>query len=269
MTAALSPIFPILENNPGIDWSMIFEADDDETDIELDVAAALADALERAGIAAHRDEGRLTLDDGLVLQPLFLEAHAHDDYWQTVTTLQCNHTELLPDGVFEFQHATGHDLHASILRGFEQWVALDLAAVLDALRDTPERSMTMRFDLADGRGRRAVFGPFARYCARKPAPGSEAAEEAEKFCPCCLFTNSLSAMQTLLERDGSIGLRMFAACSADGEALADCRVNGIDFPEGAEALRAYVANWPAHEGYQFRKQYVILHDIDADSAVDA
>jgi Family of unknown function (DUF6348) len=260
MTASSPMPFPILEANPGIDWLMRFESEDGGADLELDVAEALALALEAAGIAADRDGGRLTLDDGLVLQPLFLEGQAGDDRVQTVTTLQCNHPDLLPDGVFEYQHAVGVDLHDAIGSGFRQWLALDLHTLRDALCETREGSLTMRFDLADGRSRRAVFGPFARYSRQPPEAGSEAAEEAETFCPCCLFTNSMSAMQALLERKGTLGIRLYAARDADGQALADCRVNGMDYPEGAEALRAYVARWPALEGYQFRKQYVILHD---------
>jgi hypothetical protein len=259
--------FPILEANPGIDWLMRFDGEDGAAELELDAADALALALEAAGIAADRDGGRLTLEGGLVLQPLFMEGQIDDHRVQTVTTLQCNHPDLLPDGVFEYQHAAGADLHDAIGSGFRQWIALDLQTLRDALCETPERSLTMRFELADGRSRRAVFGPFARYSRQPAEPGSEAAEEAEKFCPCCLFTQSISAMQALLERNDTLGIRLYAARDADGEPLADCRVNGVDYPEGAEALRAYVARWPTLDGYQFRKQYVIVHDCGPDESM--
>lgn len=255
---------PILASNPGIDWCVVFESEDGEHDLELDVAAVLMSALKSAGIAAERTEGRIALEDGLVLQPMFLEAQPLGERVQTVTTLQSNHADLLPDGLFEYQHAVGLDLNHAVLTGFEQWIAIDLATLRGALQAQPDGMLTMNFDLADGRRRRAVFGPFAHYCAHKAEPGSAAAEEAESFCPCCLFTRSLDGMQALLERRDNLGLRLFAARDADGQALADCRVNGIDCPEGAGALRAYVAEWPALEGYQFRKQYVILHDIPSE-----
>lgn len=51
----------------------------------------------------------------------------------------------------------------------------------------------------------------------------------------------LQALSTLLQRRGR---------SVD--------VNGHDFEPGAAALREYVKTWPG-AGFEFRKQYVVLH----------
>ena len=82
--------------------------------------------------------------------------------------------------------------------------------------------------------------------------------ESHEFCPCCLLTNSFSAFKELIEARQFYGLRLFAARDENGFPQADCRVNGEDWAEGCEALRKYVTTWPG-EGYEFRKQYVVLH----------
>jgi len=41
----------------------------------------------------------------------------------------------------------------------------------------------------------------------------------------------------------------------EGHIEADCRVNGVDRPEGAAALMRYAKTWP-DRGFEYRKQYV-------------
>ena len=79
------------------------------------------------------------------------------------------------------------------------------------------------------------------------------------------MTNSFAAFKDLIEDDAFPGIRFFAARDADGSPLADCRVNGEDWEPGAEALRAYVKTWPG-DGYEFRKQYVVLQTVPATSS---
>ena len=63
-----------------------------------------------------------------------------------------------------------------------------------------------------------------------------------------------------MEDTGFFGIRFFAVRDEQGVTEADCRVNGEDWAVGAEALRKYAATWPG-AGYEFRKQYVILHTL--------
>ena len=61
-------------------------------------------------------------------------------------------------------------------------------------------------------------------------------------------------------------LRLFASRDhEDGECQVDCRVNGEDWPQGLDGLRAYAAAWPTAPGQtiEFRKQYVIVQDAPA------
>ena len=43
----------------------------------------------------------------------------------------------------------------------------------------------------------------------------------------------------------------------EGRIEADCRVNGVDRPEGAAALVRYAQTWP-DRGFEYRKQYVCI-----------
>ncbi len=202
---------------------------------------------------------------------------------RTTTTIQTNHPALVPDGVFEYQHSTGDNMEDSIRKGFDQWAQTDLVALLEALEPEPKTCTTLKMDFPEKDGkpaysRRAVLGPVAHYVqnpqayaeqrtsAEQKTPETGEDVQGEKyeshaFCPCCLLTSSFEAFKELIEGPGFYGLRLFTARDGKGAPQADCRVNGDDWEKGAEALRRYAATWP-EAGYEFRKQYVVLHTIE-------
>ena len=55
-----------------------------------------------------------------------------------------------------------------------------------------------------------------------------------------------------------VGIRLFTLRTEDGEAQADCRINGEDFESVAIALHEYAKTWP-FAGYELRKQYIVMH----------
>src|SRR5690348_11923615 len=83
--------------------------------------------------------------------------------------------------------------------------------------------------------------------------------QSHDFCPCCFLTNSMETFKGMLEGEGFFAIRFYAVRDAEGQAQADCRVNGEDFEAGKQALLKYVEKWPA-AGFEFRKQYVIIQD---------
>ena len=204
---------------------------------------------------AHNDSGFVLIPQFVAIQPL------DDGGARTVTTMQANHPVLMPDGVFEYQHSTGDSVATSISEGFDQWAQTDFVALLDALRPQPASCTTLQFKFPatndkPARTRRAILGPISHLMQKPP---EEDAQDEHPFCPCCLLTKSFEAFRDLIEGDGFYGIRLFALRDADGEPAADCRVNGEDWENGAQALREYVRTWPP-AGYEFRKQYVVLQN---------
>ncbi len=252
---------PLHRDNPGDGARIEHVVEATGARLDFDLAAMLQETLNARNIRCKRRKNALELQNGLILQPRFLQYEFHPNGFRTATTIQANHDVLFADGLFEFQHSYAATFEESLRNGFEQWAQMDLVTLCDAMLDTPTTSMTMRFELPDERVRRAVFGPYIHYMQTPPEAGTAAEEEAGRFCPCCLFTNAADALKPLLHAAGTIGLRLYAARMIDGENAADCRANGLDHAEGSAALRAYAESWPALEGFQFRKQYVILHDI--------
>jgi hypothetical protein len=206
---------------------------------------------------------------GFVIQPQIIGLQPLDDGGaQTTTTIQVNHPALIPAGLFEYQHSTGKSVTDSISKGFDQWMQTDFVTLLEAQRATPQSCMVLKisYPAKDGkpaRKRRAVLGPIAHFAQQPAAPAADSAAEEHPFCPCCLLTRSFEAFRELLEGDGFYGLRLFAARDKEGNAQADCRVNGDDFEAGATALREYAKTWP-DMGYEFRKQYVVLQSMEND-----
>jgi hypothetical protein len=228
----------------------------------FDVIEIAVAVLNERGIFTTRDGNTLTLDtSGYVISPVMTSFKPLDRGGaQTVTVIQVRHPTIAPQGLFEYQHATGKSVSDAIRAGFDQWTQVDLVALLDATEQKPQRCMALEMSFpatgsAPARHRRVILGPVAHFKQRQPAPDDPA--EEHPFCPCCLFTRSMEAFKPFIESDDFVGLRLFAMRDEHGEPAADCRVNGQEFEAGKQKLREYVRSWPDF-GTEFRKQYVLI-----------
>lgn len=268
-----SPSPALHPDNPGIshEGSVEFTADDGTRWTEtFDLVQIMLALLADEEIAAIVHDGWLELPvSGLRLVPRMIEIEPREDgQVRTATTVQSHHARF-PDGVFEFQYAVDETIVAAAMEGLKQWIRTDLVALLDATRDQIDHctEMSMSFPPTDERPalkRRILFGPVAHY-RQKPSSAESDDDDGHAFCPCCLFTQSIEAFTPLLESDEFYGLRLFASRDADGVVQSDCRVNGKDWERGAQALQGYVATW-VEQGFEFRKQYVIVQSVAMEAA---
>lgn len=247
-------------DNPAQSPHLVLHDDEGRApDLTFDLVDLLLRVMKEESISAKRHGDSLELDNGLILQPGFLSLQSIGKHMRCSTVIQVNHPSLCPNGLFEFQHANGTTPEDAFLNGFRNWTWMDLVALSAALLDEPGSCLTMRLELADGRTRRVVFSPFSHFMSDPPEAGTPAAEEVEKYCPCCLFSAAHEAFRTPVEQHGTVGIRMYACVHADG-AQADCRIDGVDHPDGAAALLAYASSWLPKGDIEFRKQYVVVHD---------
>jgi hypothetical protein len=276
---------PLCKSNPGIcvEGKVAFARGDRSWTEEFNTVTLAASALQAHGLAVRTEKTWLVHEDsGFILLPQLVELQPLEDGGaRTVTTIQTNHPGSAPDGLFEYQHSTGDSVAESIRKGFDQWAQVDFPPLTDALRPKPQTCtmLEMAFpakDAAPARVRRAILGPVMHYMASPSAsnegsthtadaPAQAEADDAHPFCPCCLLTRSFQAFRELIEGDGFYGLRLYAMRDAEGTPQADCRVNGDDWEKGAQALRDYVKTWP-DAGFEFRKQYVVLHSVAKESS---
>lgn len=256
-------------SNPGIgiEGKVAFSNAEGSWTEKFDVVELAGRELRKHGHRVKKRKGWLEHPAGrFLISPQLVELQPMDNGGvRTVTTIQVNHPELFPAGVFEYQHAAGDDCAHSLSSGFDQWVQTDFVALLEALQPEPQTCMSLRIEFPvegdrPAHVRRAVLGPVAHYMQDPPDPADGDACEEHPFCPCCLLTNSFQAFEELIELDGFYGLRLYAARIPEEDAQADCRVNGDDWEPGAEALRQYARLWP-EAGFEFRKQYVVLHSL--------
>lgn len=255
------PVAPA--NNPGrmLEAALNFDGPTPHSE-QLQMLPLLAAQLELAGFSAQLREHWLQLPNGLYLQPLLMGVEARDDgKLSTGTTISVCHEKWIPQGLFEYQYAVDDTATQSVQQGMAQWIRMDLQTLCDAIAEPgegPDERMRMEMDFpaSEAHGalqRRVVFGSTA-HLRREP---DDAADAEHPFCPCCLFTNAMGSFDAQLKSEQLYGLRLFAARSQDGEVEADCRVNGEEWPQGAEALMEYARSWPA-QGFEFRKQYVVI-----------
>ncbi|WP_395752124.1 DUF6348 family protein [Prosthecobacter sp.] len=233
---------------------------------EVDLLQSLADVMLAAGHSVQIKKGWLEVDDGFVILPQFYNLQPQEPSGvSTCSTIEVRHSNQIPQGVFEYQHSFGENLAASFARGFQKWLEIDFAVFQDTVLKKPENclSLEMSFPAKDGSPphyRRALLGPVSLTRAEPPAaPVSE--DEHEAFCPCCLFMSLSEPLKPHMESSSFMAIRFFAARSADGEASADCRINGMDWEPGRQALLEYVGKWPG-QGFECRKQYGVLHSVD-------
>jgi len=271
---------PLCKSNPGIcvEGKVALTRGDRSWTEEFNTVTLAASALQAHGFAVRTEKTWLVHEDsGFILLPQLVQLQPLDDGgMQAVTTMQTNHPDLAPDGLFEYQHSTADSTADAIRKGFDQWAQVDFPPLIDALRPKPQdcTMLEMGFpakDDAPARVRRAILGPVMHYMSSRGANtegnscpadalGQEDAGDAHPFCPCCLLTKSFEAFRELVMSDGFYGLRLYAMRDAEGAPQADCRVNGDDWEKGAQALREYVKTWP-EAGFEFRKQYVVLHSV--------
>ena len=227
-----------------------------------DVLQLAAGVMEQRGHRVTRHDGWLEhRDSGLAIRPHLVDClHRSPRHVQSISTVAVRHPDVIPDGLFEYQHALGATLDEALRSGFEQWLQIDFLVLLDAVKERAEHCSALEFKWENdvlARRRRALLGPIGHMAAH-PAPA--ASEVEHPFCPCCLLTNTQAAFAPLIRSDDFFGIRLLAIRNDDGSAQADCRINGEDFRAGQQALCDYVQTWP-QAGYEFRKQYVVLQTL--------
>lgn len=250
------------DDNPGtrVRGQTTFTEGDRTWDEPFDVVDSLDEVLAERGIAFTRGGDTVRLDaSGLVLLPRLAGAVVRTERGiiRTTTTIEVHHPEWFTTAPFEFQHANGADSAASLRSGFKQWAAGDLVALTDAVRARPTECTFLTIsDPNDpaSRDHRVVLGPVQFVGDHRED------DEHPAFCACCLFTNTIDTFREHLEGDDTAVLRLFVLRTDEGEVAADCRVNGLDFEAGAEALRAYGATWPG-AGFELRKQLVVIQAV--------
>lgn len=265
--------FTKMPNNPGqgVKLSLKLQTENgDEHEEEAILANLLQQKLSEGGWQTECLNGGwlYQADTGYYLLPLILDVAVNEEgYIQTATTLQINHTELFPNGIFEFQYAFGgrETLAEALLSGFDIWLKTDWETLLDAAR--PHQAQHLHLALDDeetGQKRLVLMGSVGFY---PPIPETEtpsvpqtndACETHDEFCECCLFTQSLSAFAPLIQSQENYAIRIFVSRNEEG-VEADCRVNGEDWQDAVEALCNYAKTWKG-EHATFRKQYIIIRN---------
>jgi hypothetical protein len=223
----------------------------------------LLEALQARELEAVVSDGTLIIDNSLSIEVDILDVlMPRPDTIRVVGRITAHHPEAFPDGLSEFLHCQGATAAEALASALGTWADSDLVALLDAARLDPP--LCTRLELkGDAAMRRISLGPVV-HLATKPAPETSEGEAHDPLCPCCLLTNSFEALRPEIEREGTIGIRLFAALS-DDEPSADCRINGADFEPGASALATWAGSWPPR-GIEYRKQYVIVRSVPRDAA---
>ncbi len=225
---------------------------------EVDLVKCLSEVLKSQKLEHAIHDGWLMLESGFTLQPQIVAIEPSEDGGlSSTTTIEVGHQDLIPNGLFEYQHAARDDPIGSISKGFQYWIDTDLIVLLESLNRDLINCTSLRKTFHDPESgafeRRIVLGPTAHFVTDT----TDMEKYEHSFCPCCLFMNSVEAFGNHLENKEFFGVRLFAMREDDGNIDADCRINGEDFAAGREALIKYVNTWP-DRGFEFRKQYVCI-----------
>lgn len=207
-------------------------------------------------------DGWLKLESGFSLQPQIVSIERMENgRMESTTTIEVGHNDLMPNGLFECQHATGDNPIDAVLQGIQYWIDTDLIVLLDSLNKGLRSCTSLKKTFHDPKlgayERRIVLGSTAHFVTDR----TNLENDEHPFCPCCLFMNSVEAFGNHLESKEFFGVRLFGMREDDGSIDADCRINGEDFEPGREALIKYVTTWP-DRGFEFRKHYVCIQSFE-------
>lgn len=222
----------------------------------IDLAAVLARALRAAEVRHLEHPAGAILPSGIILQPrlagidLPREGRVH-----TTSTIEVALPANAGSGSFEYLHGNAATVSEALDSSFAGWVRFDLPVWLDAVEPQPRICTAIETGgEAKVPVRRVLLGPSAHAVSR---PANAAVPENHPYCPCCMFTHLRELLWPLVQAEGTTGIRFYAARNEVGDAVADCRINGVDFPEGIAALRDYVNTWP-DRGVESRKQFILI-----------
>jgi hypothetical protein len=221
---------------------------------KVDLVNALSEVLSSKQLL-HRDNPYwIELENGLILLPQIVsyELTANGNV-RTVTTIELFHPSI-SSSLFEYQHSIGNSLAHAIRDGFEAWHSSDLLVFTDLLSGDPRTCTFLEMQFPAGRStkRRIALGP-PTHVVEFP----QVQDDEHPFCPCCLLKNNFDAFRHLIEEERFCALRLFVARDVDGKTSADCRVNGLDWPDGVPALLEYATGWP-NRGFEYRKQLIVM-----------
>lgn len=259
------PVKPDGHEGAGTEGRIAFSNAERTWEESFDLIEILEGVLQKHQLTSRGEDGWLVIDNDLYLLPEIVSiAPLEGGGARTVTSVSVAHEKYIPEGLFEYQHATGKDTNSALAAGIDSWVEVDLPVLMDAVGNNLETctAMDMEFPEPAHRIRRALLGPVYHLASRNTE-----FEEEHPFCPCCLLTNSFEAFRHEIEGEGFYGIRLLVLRDEAGEASADCRVNGIDSEMGKEYLRKYGETWP-DRGFEFRKQYVVIYTKDAKKGED-
>lgn len=237
----------------------------------FDATDTLARVLDRREFLYDRSEQAVRLRESeLAMSPRVMGVYVlPDGRCQTVCTVTVLHRRLFPDGLFEYQYATGRLVSGSLATGFAEWVDTDLDVLIEAVTGKVDRCTLLDVIVpatADRplRLRRAFIGPIEqrgssaavnRHKQRQPRT------EGAVFGPSLCLTDSPATFVGQIEGDGLFGLKFYGVRQSSGTVGADCRVNGNEFDPGKKALAKYVRTWPGREP-RAEKQYVVIRDAE-------
>ncbi|MDB4956516.1 MAG: hypothetical protein JWO36_4085 [Myxococcales bacterium] len=251
--------------NPGIGsrLTVAFASDLRTWEEKVDLVDLLATSVAESLGPCECEDDRLAVANGLILKPQLVsfKPPAEGEEIRTSTTIEVSHPHFGVGAVFEWQHSTGATLSDAITSGFAEWAQVDLRALIEAVKSDALELTYLTFGMP-GRGRRrVVLSPVIGVFSDTSSDGEHASG-----CPCCMFSGCINTMHAVLDSDRLYGVRLYAARMPGGEVMADCRINGADFPAGAAALRRYAASWPG-DGVETRKQYVVVQTDPKESGL--
>lgn len=277
----MSGVFPLEAagitpgGNPGKGPSLkvaFFHSEVRSWEEEVNLPELLVEALGQKGLTADFCKGEVTLTgSGLILTPQMVSFKPLEEGKGTksCTTIATRHP-LVFSPVFEYQHSAGHTMRESVLEGFSNWIQVDLPVLINATRVKPEDCTYIETPVREPglpeRWRRILMGPTQYTGAPPPSIAADAGEEEHApGCSCCFFTRLHPVIKPLIEAKGFVALRAFSMRDENGEAAADCRVNGEDFEAGAKALREYASERPGGH-FEWRKQLIVIQDCHPSAA---
>lgn len=175
------------------------------------------------------------------------------------------HPKFTEGDFVEFAFGLGKDVEEATDRAASHWVNNEFVVLHAYLcgNDPGVKVMeTVSQTGSDQHGWDILLGPVQCMNDSTVAGAPELNEENLFDMYACL-RNSMAAY---LWQEQFLYVKCFALKSSNGNIEVDCRLNGVEWPEGKEDIRAFANTWEFPGGFHSRKQFFIMHPVPIEGS---
>jgi hypothetical protein len=232
-----------------------------------DIRRMLVDELQRRGLSVHQRNELLDLDrEGLTIRCGADKCGMFSHGSMVQATFEVTDRSSTATVISDTLVGAGESEQAAFLEAVTSWLDGVFPPIQAAVGESEASPDLNIFDISTidiEKKVQTAWEAFTGSCQIRGSANHREILQAQLAEQPPLVTVLLNPLTDLLSEQGSriCWVKIFLNRRADGGVIAECKANGLDWPEGREALAEFV--WPAGTEGMLFKQFAVLRRGDS------